>query len=64
MEKKENIQYMITLFNGEEIRVNVKEKNIFHAANEIQQSIVAGDIRLNGIPIKENDVRTIEDIQG
>lgn len=59
-----NIQYKITLFNGEEIKVNVKEKNIFHAASEIQQSIVAGDIRLNGIPIKEDDVRTIEDIPG
>lgn len=60
----ENIKYRIILFNGEKIDVNVKEKNIFHAANEIQQSIVAGDIRLNGIPIKEDDVRTIEDIQG
>lgn len=60
----ENIQYKITLFNGEETKVNVREKNIFHAAAEIQQSIVAGDIRLNGIPIKEDDVRTIEDIPG
>ena len=60
----ENIQYKITLFNGEEIKVNVREKNLFHAANEIQQSIVAGDIKVKGIPIKEDDVRTIEDIPG
>lgn len=60
----ENIKYRIILFNGEEIDVNVKEKNIFHAANEIQQSIVAGDIKVKGIPIKEDDVRTIEDIPG
>ena len=44
--------------------MNVREKNLFHAANEIQQSIVAGDIKVKGIPIKEDDVRTIEDIPG
>ena len=60
----ENIQYKITLFNGEEIKLNVKEKNIFHAADEIQQSIVAGDIKKNGILVKEEDVRSIEDIPG
>ena len=60
----ENIKYRIILFDGEEIDVNVKEKNLFHAANEIQQSIVAGDIKIKGIPIKEDDVRALEDIPG
>ena len=60
----DNIQFRIELFNGEEIDVNVKSGNIFEAAEEIQQSIVAGDIRVNGIPVQLEDVRIIEDIAG
>lgn len=59
-----NILYKITLFSGQEIAVNVEEKNIFHAANEIQQSIVAGDITIDGAPITEDDVCAIIDIPG
>ena len=65
METKENIQYRIKTFSGAEVDVNVgKAENIFQAAEEIQQSVAAGDIRINGVPIWPDDVAVIEDIAG
>lgn len=65
MEKKENIQYRIKTFSGAEVDVNVGNAgNIFQAAKEIQQSVAAGDIKINGIPVRPDDVAVIEDIAG
>ena len=65
METKENIQYRIKTFSGAEVDVNVnKAENIFQAAEEIQQSVAAGDIKINGVPIWPDDVAVIEDIAG
>jgi hypothetical protein len=61
----ENIQYRIKTFSGAEVDVNVgKAENIFQAAEEIQQSVAAGDIKINGVPIWPDDVAVIEDIAG
>ena len=61
----ENIQYRIKTFSGTEVDVNVgKAENIFQAAEEIQQSVAAGDIKINGVPIWPDDVAVIEDIAG
>ena len=61
----ENIQYRIKTFSGAEVDVNVgKAENIFQAAEEIQQSVAAGDIKINGIPVWPDDVAVIEDIAG
>ena len=61
----ENIQYRIKTFSGAEVDVNVgKAENIFQAAEEIQQSVAAGDIKINGIPVWLDDVAVIEDIAG
>ena len=61
----ENIQYRIKTFSGVEVEVNVnKAGNIFKAAEEIQQSVAAGDIKINGVPIWPDDVAVIEDIAG
>ena len=57
----ENIQFRIHL---KPIDVNVKSHDVFDAAEEIKQSIEAGDIRVNGIPIKRKDILGIEDIPG
>ena len=65
METKENIQYRLKTFSGAEVEVNVGNAgNIFHAAEEIQQSVAAGDIKINGVPIWPDDVAVIEDIAG
>ena len=65
MEKKENIQYRLKTFSGAEVEVNVRNAgNIFQAAEEIQQSVAAGDIKINGIPVWPDDVAVIEDIAG
>ena len=65
MEKKENIQYRIRTFSGEKVDVNVgNAKNIYEAAKEIQQSVAAGDIKIDGIPVLPDDVAAIEDIAG
>ena len=61
----ENIQYRIKTFSGAEVDVNVgNAENIFKAAKEIQQSVAAGDIKINGIPVLPDDVAVIEDIAG
>lgn len=61
----ENIQYRIKTFSGAEVEVNVnKAGNIFQAAEEIQQSVAAGDIKINGVPIWPDDIALIEDIAG
>lgn len=61
----ENIQYRIKTFSGAEVDVNVgNAENIFEAAKEIQQSVAAGDIKINGVPIWPDDVAVIEDIAG
>ena len=61
----ENIQYRIKTFSGAEVDVNVgNAENIFEAAKEIQQSVAAGDIKSNGVPIWPDDVAVIEDIAG
>ena len=61
----ENIQYRIKTFSGAEVDVNVgNAENIFEAAKEIQQSVAAGDIKINGIPVLPDDVAVIEDIAG
>ena len=60
-----NIQYRIKTFSGAEVDVNVGNvENIFQAAEEIQQSVAAGDIKINGVPIWPDDVAVIEDIAG
>lgn len=65
MKTKENIQYRIKTFSGAEVDVNVGNvENIFQAAEEIQQSVAAGDIKINGVPIWPDDVAVIEDIAG
>ena len=65
METKENIQYRLKTFSGAEVEVNVGNAgNIFQAAEEIQQSVAAGDIKINGVPIWPDDVAVIEDIAG
>ncbi len=65
MEKQENIQYRIRTFSGKEVDVNVgNAENIFEAAKEIQQSVAAGDIKVNGVPVRPDDVAVIEDIAG
>lgn len=53
----ENIQWRIVLKDSREIDVNVKAPTIFAAADEILQSIKAGDFRF-----KAEDVRQIVDI--
>ena len=61
----ENIQYRIKTFSGAEVDVNVGNvENIFQAAEEIKQSVAAGDIKINGIPVWPDDVAVIEDIAG
>ena len=60
----ENIQFRIQLFFGGSVDVNVSSKDIFAAADEIRQSIEAGDIKVDDIPINRRDVRGIEDIPG
>ena len=63
MEK--NIQYKIVTFAGADVEVNIsKADNIFEAAEEIRQSIAAGDIKIAGVPIQIEDVAGIEDIEG
>ena len=65
MEKKENIQYRIRTFSGEKVDVNVgNAENIYEAAKEIQQSVAVGDIKIDGIPVRPDDVAAIEDIAG
>lgn len=65
METKENIQYRIKTFSGAEVEVNVSNAgNIFQAAEEIKQSVAAGDIKINGVPVWPDDVAVIEDIAG
>ena len=65
METKENIQYRLKTFSGAEVDVNVGNvENIFQAAEEIQQSVAAGDIKINGVPIWPDDIAVIEDIAG
>lgn len=60
-----NIQYRIVLRNGETVDVNISNaKDIFDAAPEIKESIALGDVKINGIPIKLEDVFGIEDIPG
>lgn len=61
----ENIQYKIVTFAGAEVEVNIsKADNIFEAAEEIRQSIAAGDIKIAGVQIQIEDVAAIEDIEG
>lgn len=58
----DNIQWMIVLKDGREIKLNVQAPTIFVAADEILQSFVAGDFKKLGI--KAEDVRKIVDIPG
>jgi len=61
----ENIQYRIVLRSGETIDVNVDGvKDLDEAKEEIEESILAGDIKINGVPIQTDDVADIEDIDG
>ena len=61
----ENIQYRLVLADGNTIDVNVDNaEDIFEAAPEIKESILAGDIRRNNVPIQLEDVLGIEDING
>ena len=61
----ENIQYRLVLADGNTIDVNVDNaEDIFEAAPEIKESILAGDIRRNNVPIQLSDVLGIEDING
>lgn len=60
-----NIQYRIVLRDGDTVDVNISNaKDICDAAPEIKESILAGDVKRNGIPIKMEDVFGIEDIPG
>lgn len=58
----DNIQWMIVLKDGREIKLNVQAPTIFVAADEILQSFEAGDFKKFGI--KAEDVRKIVDIPG
>ena len=61
----ENIQFRIVLKNGQTIDVNIDNVNDLEGAKEeIKESILAGDIKLNGVPIQRGDVEDIEDIDG
>ena len=61
----ENIQYRIVTRSGEKIDVNVDNAgDLFDAAPEIKESILAGDIKSDGIPIHVEDVLAIEDTAG
>ena len=61
----ENIQYRLVLANGGTVDVNIDDaEDIFSAAPEIKESIFAGDIKIDGIPIQLADVVGIEDING
>lgn len=60
--KEENIQWMIVMKDGREIKCNVKAPTIFVAADEILQSFRAGDFKKLGL--KAEDVRKIVDIPG
>lgn len=61
----ENIQYRIVTRSGEKIDVNVDNAgDLFDAAPEIKESILSGDIKIDGIPIHVEDVLAIEDTAG
>ena len=61
----ENIQYRIVLKNGQTIDVNIDNvADIEGAKEEIKESILAGDIKLNGVAVQMDDVECIEDIDG
>ena len=60
-----NIQYRLVLSSGETIDVNVDNvQDIFEAAPIIEKSVLAGDIKIDGIPVQLEDVVGIEDING
>lgn len=58
----ENIQWMIVMKDGMEVKCNVKAPTIFKAADEILQSFTEGDFDKLGL--KAEDVRQIVDIPG
>lgn len=58
----ENIQWMIVMKDGQEVKCNVKAPTIFVAADEMLQSFQKGDFKKLGL--KAEDVRQIVDIPG
>lgn len=61
---EENIQYMAVTKTGYKFKCNVKVVNIFEAAEEILQSINAGDLKIDGVPVQPEDIIKIVDIPG
>lgn len=61
---EENIQYMAVTKTGYKFKCNVNAANIFEAAEEILQSINAGDLKINGVPVQAEDIIRITDIPG
>lgn len=55
----ENIQWMMVMADGSEIKCDAIASTIFEAAKEMLESIEAGDLQ-----IKAEDVRQIIDIPG
>ena len=61
----ENIQYRIILKDGETIDVNIDNvSDVEGAKEEIKESILAGDIKRNGVAVQMDDVADIVDIPG
>ena len=61
----ENIQYRIILKDGETIDVNIDNvSDVNGAKEEIKESILAGDIKRNGVAVQMDDVVDIVDIPG
>lgn len=58
----ENIQWMIIMKDGQEVKCNIKAPTIFKAADEMLQSFQKGDFKKLGL--KAEDVRKIVDIPG
>ena len=60
-----NIQYRIILKDGETIDVNIDNvSDVKGAKEEIKESILAGDIKRNGVAVQMDDVSDIVDIPG
>ena len=56
---EENIRFTVVLRSGTAIPCNVKSRTVFDAAREIEESILAGDLK-----VRIEDVVAIVDIPG
>ena len=61
----ENILFRIILKNKKTIDVNIDGvSDLEEAKREVNESILAGDIKLDGVSIKQSDVARVVDIPG